>query len=397
MLAKNKKVYIKKILLVTTLFLVTLFVSDAILYKYRYSFYKIYQQLNLKNTATSTPMQFSIESEKINLTQDPKLIEILKLNQRYGRNGIKAVGYTHSDLTKIGDLTIARNRLMSDTQSVIFDVNYTYDSLGRRITPKPSNSKNSDVAILLVGCSYIYGSGVQDNETIAAYLTQLTGLADIWNLGVGGNGPNDLLASLNVPEVAKRFFLNYKKIILIYGFMNGHLDRLACDFSCYGNNKNLLKKPRFELVDNQLSREGFHENYYSSHPFKLLFGQLQNFAKNDGLFKRINFDSTDNINLFNATLNEIKNKFSENYVLIDSYFIDLDLSTQSPLLEKIFTAPLPLNYKPIVLPLPEIYSQFKYTDLRIPIDYHPTPLAHYLTAQTIYSKLKKDHPEVFKP
>ena len=78
---------------------------------------------------------------------------------------------------------------------VVFDVTYTIDKNGLRISPLPHNSNAP--AILFFGGSFTYGEGVNDDET-APYLTGI--LTDrnyaIYNFGIHGHGPQHMLAEI---------------------------------------------------------------------------------------------------------------------------------------------------------------------------------------------------------
>ena len=78
---------------------------------------------------------------------------------------------------------------------VIYDVLYTTDEKGRRITP--DNQSTADTLILLFGCSFTVGEGLEDHETFAWQLSELLGPKfQVYNYGFHGYGSHHMLALL---------------------------------------------------------------------------------------------------------------------------------------------------------------------------------------------------------
>jgi hypothetical protein len=92
----------------------------------------------------------------------------------------------------------------------IYDVKYTFDASSRRFTKK--NSLVTQKNLILLGCSFTLGSGLNDSETFPYYLNELRPDYNVYNLGIYGAGANDILDDLNS---FKRFEL---KILDIYIF-----------------------------------------------------------------------------------------------------------------------------------------------------------------------------------
>ena len=65
-------------------------------------------------------------------------------------------GYRHAPLRRATEVRVHEER-------EVYRATYTTDALGRRATPRPANAER---AILFVGCSFTFGLGVNDDETL---------------------------------------------------------------------------------------------------------------------------------------------------------------------------------------------------------------------------------------
>ncbi|MEI6128295.1 MAG: hypothetical protein WCQ99_17240, partial [Pseudomonadota bacterium] len=65
---------------------------------------------------------------------------------------------------------------------VSYDAAYTIDEYGRRLTPG-LNEWGKDFFILFFGCSFTFGEGLQDNETLPFYVSEYAGRYRAYNYG----------------------------------------------------------------------------------------------------------------------------------------------------------------------------------------------------------------------
>jgi hypothetical protein len=78
---------------------------------------------------------------------------------------------------------------------LLYEATYCIDTAGWRVTPGPVAPDAR--ALLLLGCSFVFGQGLDDDATIAAQVRRQTaGRAMAVNLGVPGYGPHQTLAFL---------------------------------------------------------------------------------------------------------------------------------------------------------------------------------------------------------
>ncbi len=106
--------------------------------------------------------------------------------------------------------------------NIIFEANYSLDEYGRRKT----EDKPGKPHLILFGGSFTFGYGLSDDKTLSYFLSELTDYS-IYNYGIEGYGPNQMLAQLQqegfeeeVPE---------KEGIAIYVFIDHHIRRAIGD------------------------------------------------------------------------------------------------------------------------------------------------------------------------
>ncbi len=108
------------------------------------------------------------------------------------------------------------------TGEVIYDVIYTIDEYGRRITPV-LNSDQRDKFMLFVGGSFTIGEGVEDHQTMPAYVGTRPSEYRPYNYGFHGFGPFDVLTRMQHMNFKDQ--IKEKNGVLIYTFIDDHIHR----------------------------------------------------------------------------------------------------------------------------------------------------------------------------
>jgi hypothetical protein len=109
---------------------------------------------------------------------------------------------------------------------LLFNVAYTIDADGLRVSP-PWNSSESLGSILFFGCSFTFGTGVNDAETMPYQVgTKLRGKYRIFNFGFRGYGPHQMLSAIEHGMVERCVAKNKPKYA-IYQALLGHIGRAA--------------------------------------------------------------------------------------------------------------------------------------------------------------------------
>lgn len=117
----------------------------------------------------------------------------------------------------------------------IYEVHYATDQWGRRITPLCS-PEQKPFYILFLGCSFTFGEGLDQDETLPYFVGKLSPCYQPYNYACIGYGPGQMLAKLQSGSLSKE--ISQKKGLLIYGYMGeqsvGHIDRAVGTLYTFG-------------------------------------------------------------------------------------------------------------------------------------------------------------------
>ncbi len=108
---------------------------------------------------------------------------------------------------------------------VVFDVVYTLDANHLRVSNAPdSKASPTGPCVLFFGGSYMYGEGVEDDETLP-WRVGLRARAQTVNFGFQGYGPHQMLAAIESGHVAR--VVDCKPTHVIYQAIVDHVNRAA--------------------------------------------------------------------------------------------------------------------------------------------------------------------------
>jgi hypothetical protein len=133
----------------------------------------------------------------------------------------------------------------------IYKTHYSIDALGhRRTAASPAAPKR---AVAFFGCSFTFGEGLTDGETLASqYALHAPDRVPV-NLGVPGHGPNHMLARLEddrplgLPDCPE-------PPLGVYLYMDAHVDR--CVGAMYIVNHFGADAPYYDYADGRVTRLG---------------------------------------------------------------------------------------------------------------------------------------------
>lgn len=133
----------------------------------------------------------------------------------------------------------AHRQVLGPREELLFDVVYSVNADGRRITPE--RGKKADSVVLLFGCSFTFGFGVNDKDTYAWKLAELLGdNYQVVNLGVSGYGAHQMLALLESGRL-DHLLQQYKHRYAFFLTIADHLNR------CTGRSPWITNGPRYTL------------------------------------------------------------------------------------------------------------------------------------------------------
>jgi len=132
----------------------------------------------------------------------------------------KLLGYKPKPNTQLTSKKIRKKE-----RKQVYDVVYSTDAYSRRITPIKDSDRQSVGFILYFGCSFTFGEGVNDDETMPFYVSQLAPEYQPYNYGFRGYGPQQMLAKLQSDEITEEVD-QAGHGVSVYTFIDGHVPRV---------------------------------------------------------------------------------------------------------------------------------------------------------------------------
>lgn len=162
-----------------------------------------------------------------------------QLNDTYGYTVKDIPVIEHYKVTKDGD-TIYNCRY-----TIMKDTGFNAQPINHRVGYKPQQA-TSDSELVFLGCSFTFGSGINDNETLPYQAGEIGNIASL-NLGGSGWGTHHVYQLFThkyntIPDTAKRVF--------VYSFIPDHVVRAKCIYSWS------LNDPYFEVEGDSLKLSG---------------------------------------------------------------------------------------------------------------------------------------------
>ncbi len=111
---------------------------------------------------------------------------------------------------------------IKSSQKMIYDVEYTIDAFNRRFTPVSLKGQHHQF-IAFLGCSFTYGEGVADNQTLPARAGSYAHEYVPYNYGFHGWGPSDVLVKVETTDFKKE--IPEDDGIFVYTFIDDHVHR----------------------------------------------------------------------------------------------------------------------------------------------------------------------------
>jgi hypothetical protein len=192
-------------------------------------------------------------------------------------------------------------------QRTIYDVRYSIDQIGRRIVPL-ARSGAQKFAIFF-GCSFTFGEGLNDNETLAYYFSEKEPSFQGHNYGYSGYGPQHMFMQLQQPDF--KLDVSQNEGIAIYVFIDAHLERLLG--SQYSFNKWCKHCPSLALDSNLKVR--YQGSFSKSRPLLSLIYEI---LKHSNISKYFNINiksrpSREALTLLLEVIKQSKDRFIDHF------------------------------------------------------------------------------------
>jgi hypothetical protein len=171
-----------------------------------------------------------------------------------------------------------RHHILKKDNTTVYDVTAVTDSFSRRVTPAVSTGQEKH--LLFFGCSFVFGEGVKQDETLPFYASQAMPGFVAYNYGFGGWGPTNVLARLQRPisheEVRERMGIAF------YVFLDFHVRRAIPSLSTA---RFTHQFPAFSVnADGQVFRAGFNNTLFPKR-FRVF-----EWLENSWIARRLNLD-----------------------------------------------------------------------------------------------------------
>lgn len=160
----------------------------------------------------------------------------------------------------------ARSRVMTLNHDVIYDVVYSTDQHGLRVTPP--NDNPAAKPILFFGCSYAFGEGVNDDESLPyVFQGESENEYKAWNFAFSGYGPHQMLRIIESGLIDS--VVGKKPAVAVYLAIMSHIERSAGNYPYFLWDVN---GPRYVLNDR--GEAEFKGKFMNSRAWNITLNQL---------------------------------------------------------------------------------------------------------------------------
>ncbi len=266
----------------------------------------------------------------------------------------------------------------------IYDITYSTNELGNRITPVNPKAKT---AVVLLGCSFTMGQGLNDHETFAYKLGQSLGEQyQVINLGVDGYGTHQVYSIIQSKLAQLK---KYDNIIAYYLALATHGER-AAGLSPWDQDG-----PRYLIDDNKVIRDGtFKKQYPYNYPkvhealsksflYQRYYNHLRRLLIPNGITYKRN-------KLLNALITEAITEFKRQYP--NSTFNILAWENKD--VKALTNLPKDVEISQVTTWLPDYDTKPEL--YKIKYDGHPNALANSIMAEKLAALVKKDEQKLKK-
>lgn len=159
----------------------------------------------------------------------------------------------HPDITKPKKLNPGVKGSAVIKQGEFPPVTYTYsiDEKGRRNTYSSLDTEKKSNC-LFIGCSFTFGTEVNDNETLPSQFAQRNPHCAVYNYGIPGSSPQEIYLTTLEPAFADD--VKVMPTVVVYTFIGSHLKRLVGAWSITGRWGKYL--PHIEIKNGELIHVG---------------------------------------------------------------------------------------------------------------------------------------------
>lgn len=276
------------------------------------------------------------------------------------------------------------NPFEKDTSFVFQTVAHS-DSIGNRVVNTPGMERRDKYAVFL-GCSFTFGLGVEDDETLPYYFSTYDTSYCVYNFGVGGYGPQNVLARLSNQNIRKS--IQQDSGICIYTYIQNHVRRAIGDMATYTSWAKDL--PYYDYDGDSLVWLGsFSRDRWITSGFYSMMSK-SHFAQ----YFKLNFPAQLSEKHYKLTcdiIRQSREEYKRQFNNDEFYVVIFPDNLDKPVKECL------QGYGVKVIDLNDLFTPERVASLDsasvkdqyyIPYDGHPTPLANSLVAKRLADELR---------
>lgn len=152
-------------------------------------------------------------------------------------------------------------------RDLLYDIVYTTDPMGRRYTP--DDEDDTAETALFFGCSFVYGAGVDDRDTLPSKVAKRISGVRVLNYGVCGSGPHEMLDVLQSEKIKVDTSGPYR--FCVYVFIDPHVNRAIGRASDLFSSGDRGAAPYYDFsADGRLIKRGTLALKSQSLPYRLI-------------------------------------------------------------------------------------------------------------------------------
>ena len=143
--------------------------------------------------------------------------------------------------------------IKKNNDTTVYSVNYSFEK-GKRLVP--NNNDTSTNQLFFLGCSHVFGDGLNDNQTLPYFVNEYSNKKyKLSNYGFSGYGTHQALKIVENQILIPKNLNSATKTSVIYSFIPSHFER-AAGYRIWDPNG-----PMYEVENNQLVFKGsFNDN-----------------------------------------------------------------------------------------------------------------------------------------
>jgi hypothetical protein len=198
----------------------------------------------------------------------------------------------------------------------IFNVNYSIDGGGYR-NSKDLHLEKRKEHLLLVGCSLVFGIGIEKKDTLSHYLSEKWPKKAVYNMGLPGSGPHDHLWLLQQFDLKK--YVSQTNGSMVYIYFYGQVERATYQASYY----DWAEGGRPYFVLNEKGVPEYRGPIEETTSWKIVQSQKKIGLRQTSLeaFNILSNDSAERLKLFSEIVIALKNEYLKKFPNGKFYFV----------------------------------------------------------------------------